>query len=184
MATVRADRPGRLGEVFGGGPLSVKVARWSPNCRDARPGRRHRHLGRAAGDERGEDHTDGSSVPTAGVAREQESGGSPDSLGSGRDARVGWLEAEVIRVLDRACSLVQPASQVQEFSCADAGSEAASQAPPGLRGQRSGYEEASPLEVEGWIHAQDLLAHTGRSPTLQPIILAMPSVPRTERRRT
>src|SRR5215208_3105109 len=78
------------------------------------------------------------------------------------DAGVGRIEAETVRALDRARSLAHPAGQIQEFPNAKVGSEAASQAPPGLRGQRCGYEEASPLEVEGRIHAQDVLARTWR----------------------
>src|SRR5918995_2344657 len=142
--------------------VSVKVAQRPPVSRDARPGRRHRHLGRAAGNERGKDHTDGSSIPGADVAREQEPEGAADALRSGCDARVGWLEAETVSALDWARSLVQAARQVQEFSGAAAGGEATPEAPPGLRSQRRGYEEASPLEVECWIHAQDSLARTRR----------------------
>ncbi len=141
--------------------VSVKVARRPPTFGNARSSRRHRHLGRTAGDERGKDHTNRSSDPIADAAREHEPGGPPDALGSGRDAGVGRIEAETVRALDRARSLAHPAGQIQEFPDANVGSEAASQAPPGLRGQRRGYEEASPLEVEGWIHAQDLLARTG-----------------------
>lgn len=142
--------------------VSVKVARRPPTFGNARSSRRHRHLGRAAGDERGKDHTNRSSDPIADAAREHEPGGPPDALGSGRDAGVGRIEAETVRALDRARSLAHPAGQIQEFPDANVGSEAASQAPPGLRGQRRGYEEASPLEVEGRIHAQDVLARTWR----------------------
>jgi hypothetical protein len=142
--------------------VSVKVPWRPPIFGNARSGRRHRHLGRAAGDERGKDHTKRSSDPIADVAREHEPGGPPDALGSGRDAGVGRIEAETVRALDRARSLAHPAGEIQEFPNAKVGSEAASQAPPGLRGQRRGYEEASPLEVEGRIHAQDVLARTWR----------------------
>src|SRR5829696_359878 len=121
--------------------VSVKVARRPPTFGNARSSRRHRHLGRAAGNERGKDHTNRSSDPIADATREDEPGGPPDALGSGRDARVG---------------------RIQEFPDANVGSEAASQAPPGLRGQRRGYEEASPLKVEGRIHVQDVLARTWR----------------------
>jgi hypothetical protein len=69
---------------------------------------------------------------------------------------------ETVRALDHARSLAHPAGQIQEFLDAKVGSEAASQAPPGLRRQRCGYEEASPLKVEGRIHAQDVLARTWR----------------------
>jgi hypothetical protein len=74
--------------------VSAKVAKWPPVSGDVRPGRRHRHLGGAAGNERGKDHTDGSSAPIVDAAREQEPGSTADALRSGRDARVGWLEAE------------------------------------------------------------------------------------------
>src|ERR671912_433625 len=141
---------------------SVKVARRPPTFGNARPSRRPRHLGRAAGDKRGKDHTNRSSDPIADAAREHEPGGPPDALGSGHNAGVGRIEAETVPALDRARSLAHPAGQIQEFLDAKVGSEPASQAPPGLRGQRRGYEEASPLEVEGRIHAQDVLARTWR----------------------
>ena len=148
MATVRADRPGRLGEVFGGGPLPRKSPGGRQTAGMLAPAGATDTLGGRPG--MSVVKTTPMAVPSR--ARALHASRSlevlPTLSGSGRDARVGWLEAEVIRVLDRACSLVQPASQVQEFSGADAGSEVASQAPPGLRGQRSGYEEASPLEVE------------------------------------
>src|SRR5215210_1731179 len=55
--------------------VSVKVARRPPTLGNARSSRRHRHLGRAAGDERGIDHTNRSSDPIADAAREHEPGG-------------------------------------------------------------------------------------------------------------
>jgi hypothetical protein len=140
--------------------VSVKIARRPPTFGNARSSRRHRHLGRPAGDKRGKDHTNRSSDPIADAAREHEPGGPPDALGSGRDAGVGRIEAETVRALDRDRFLAHPTGQIQEFPDANVSSEAASQAPPGLRGQRRGYEEASPLEVEGRIHAQDVLART------------------------
>jgi hypothetical protein len=142
--------------------VSVKVARRPPPFRNGRSSRRHRHLGRPAGDERGKDHTNRSSDPIADAAREHEPGGPPDGLGSGRDAGVGRIEAETVRALDRARFLAHPAGQIQEFPDANVSSESASQAPPGLRGQRRGYEKASPLKVEGRIHTQDVLARTWR----------------------
>lgn len=142
--------------------VSVKVARRPPTFGNARSSRRYRHLGRTAGDEHSKHHADGSSTLVAHAACEQEPGSTTDALGSGRDAGVGRIEAETVRALDRARSLAHPAGQIQEFPDANVGSEAASQAPPGLRGQRRGYEEASPLEVEGRIHVQDVLARTWR----------------------
>src|SRR5215204_6801278 len=141
---------------------SVKVTRRAPVYGDARSGRRHRHLGRATCNEHGKDHTDGSSVSIAHAACEHEPAGPRNALGSGGDAWIGWLEAETVAALDRARSPAQFARQVQEFSRATTGGEANPEAPPGLRGQRRGYEEASPLEVEDRIHAQDVLAGTGR----------------------
>ena len=88
--------------------------------------------------------------------------GGPDALGSGRDAGVGRLEAETVPALDRSRSFVQPASQVQEFTGAAAGGEAPSEALPGLRGQRRRYKEASHLEVEGRVHAQQMLVRAER----------------------
>ena len=164
----------------------VKVARRPPTFGNARSSRRHRHLGRPAGDERGKDHTNRSPNPIADDAREHEPGGSPDALGSGRDAGVGRIEVETVRALDHARPLAHPAGQIQEFLDAKVGSEAASQAPPGLRRQRCGYEEASPLKVEGRIHAQDVLARTWRvahSPAAHSNETVCTSL-HTERRRT
>src|SRR5215210_1132112 len=81
---------------------SVKITRRAPVYGDARSGRRHRHLGRATCDEHGKDHTDGSSVLIAHAACEHEPAGPRNALGSGGDARIGWLEAETVAALDRA----------------------------------------------------------------------------------
>jgi hypothetical protein len=140
----------------------VKVAQGSPVSRDSCPGRRHRHLGRPAGDQRGKDHTEEGSIPVADAAREEDSASSPDDLGSGCEAGIGWIEAEAVAALDRACFLLQPVRQVQEFSGAATFGEAIPEAPPSVRGQRRGYKEASSLEVEDRVHAQDLLATTRR----------------------
>jgi hypothetical protein len=137
---------------------SVKLTQGSPVSRDSCPGRRHRHLGRPAGDQRGKDHAEGRSIPVADPAHEEESASATDGLRSGCDAWIGWLEAEPVAALDRARVLLQPDRKVQEFS----GSESLPEAPPRVRGQRRGYEEASPLEVEDRVHAQDLLATTRR----------------------
>lgn len=140
----------------------MKVGQRPPIPGDAGPGRSHRDLGRAAGDERGEDHPDGVPVHITGFAPEQQPVGSTDALRSGRNTGIGWLEAETVCTLDRARSLVQPASQVQEFPSAAAGGEACSKVPPDLRGQRRGYEEASRLEVEDRVHAQEMLVRRKR----------------------
>ena len=137
---------------------SVKVTQGSPVSRDGRPGRRHRHLGRPAGDQRGKDHTEGRSIPVADAAREEESASATDALRSGCDAWIGWLEAEPVAALERARAFLQRDRKVQECS----GSESLPETPPCVRGQRRGYEEASPLEVEDRVHAQDLLATTRR----------------------
>ena len=81
-----------------------------------------------------------------------------DATGSMTALQFEALEAEPVAALDRARALLQPDRKVQEFS----GSESLPEAPPGVRGQRRGYEEASPLEVEDRVHAQDLLATTRR----------------------
>jgi hypothetical protein len=149
---------GQLATPLRGRVNSVKVTQGSPVSRYGRPGRRHRHLGWPAGDQRRKDHTEGRSIPVAHAAREEESASATDALRSGCDARIGWLEAEPVAALDRARVLLQPDRQVQEFS----GSEPLPEAPPCVRTQRRGYEEASPLEVEDRVHAQDLLATTRR----------------------
>jgi hypothetical protein len=140
----------------------VKVGQWPPVFGNSRPGRSHRDLGRAVGDERGEDHPDRVSISIAGSAPEQQTVGSTGALRSGRNAGIGRLEAETVRALDRGRSLAQPVSQIQEFSSAAAGGEPSSKAPPGLRGQRRGYEQASGLEVEDRVHAQEVLLRTRR----------------------
>lgn len=135
----------------------MKIGQRPPIFRDARLGRSHRDLGRAAGYERGEDHPEEVPVRIAGSASEQQTVGSPGALRSGSDAGIGRLEAEMVGTLDRGRSLVEPASQVQEFPGAASGGEPPSEAPPGLRGQRRGYEEASGLEVEDRVHAREIL---------------------------
>jgi|SRR5215203_1075972 hypothetical protein len=161
---------------------SVKVTRRAPVYGDARSGRRHRHLGRATCNEHGKDHTDGSSVSIAHAACEHEPAGPRNALGSGGDAWIGWLEAETVAALDRARSPAQFARQVQEFSRATTGGEANPEAPPGLRGQRRGYEEASPLEVEDRIHVRGMFARARLVVHSSAIILTIPSVPRCIRR--
>ena len=138
----------------------MKIGQRSPLPGDARSGRSHRDLGRATGDERGEDHPDGVPVRITGSAPEQQTVGSTCALRSGRDAGIGRVEAETVRTLDRAHSLVQSASQIQEFPGAAAGGEVSSEAPPGLRGQRRGYKEASGLEVEDRVHVQGIRVRT------------------------
>jgi len=142
--------------------MSVKVVRRPPILGDACLGRSHRDLGRATGDERGEDHPDGVPIRIAGFACEQQTVGSTGALRSGRDAGVGRLEAETVPALDRSRSFVQPARQVQEFPGATASGEASSEAPPGLRGQSRGYKKASRLEVEDRVHAQQMLIRAER----------------------
>jgi hypothetical protein len=142
--------------------MSVKVVRRMPIFGDTGLGRSHRDLGKATGDERGEDHPDGVPVRIAGFACEQQTVGPTGALRSGRDAGVGRLEAETVPALDRSRCFVQPASQVQEFPGATASGEASSEVPPGLRGQRRGYKKASRLEVEGRVHAQQMLIRAER----------------------
>ncbi len=157
LAVVREPRRSLCGRH-----LSGQVVRRPPIFGDACPGRSHRDLRRAAGDEGGEDHPDGVPVRVTGFACEQQTMSSTSALRSGRDAGVGRVEAETVPALDRSRSFVQPASQVQEFTGAPAGGEASSEAPPGLRGQRRRYKEASSLEVEDRVHAQQMLVRAER----------------------
>jgi hypothetical protein len=140
----------------------VKVVRRPPIFGNACPGRSHRDLGRAAGDEGSEDHPDRVPVRIASFACEQQTMSSTSALRPGRDAGVGRFEAETVPALDRSRSFVQPASQVQKFPGAAASGEASSEAPPGLRGQRRRYKEASRLEVEDRVHAQQMLVRGER----------------------
>jgi hypothetical protein len=142
--------------------MSVKVVRRPPIFGDAGLDWSHRDLRRATGDERGEDHPNRVPIRIAGFACEQQTVGPTSALRSGRDAGVGRLEAETVPALDRSRSFVQPASQVQEFSGAPGSGEASSEAPPGLRGQRRRYKQASRLKVEDRIHAQQMLVRAER----------------------
>lgn len=154
---------GSLGRSLRGRHLSMKVSQRSPIFGYARLGRSHRDLRRAAGNERGEDHPDGVPVRIAGSAPKQQTIGPTGALRSGCDTGIGWVEAETVCTLDRGRSLAQPASQVQEFYSAAAGGEPSSEAPLSMRGQRRGYEQASGLEVEDRVHAQEMLLRTKRS---------------------
>jgi hypothetical protein len=127
---------------------SVKAARRSPVSGDAGPGRRHRHLGMASGNERGKDHTDGSSAPIVDVAREQEPVSAADALRSGRDARVGWLEAETEGTL-----LAELAGEGDEVFGVGVGGDPSHQVPSGPRGHGRRYHESSCFEIERRIHA-------------------------------
>ena len=140
----------------------MKIIQRPPIFGDACLDRSHRDLRRATGDERGKDHPDRVPIRIACFACEQQTVGSTSALRSGRDAGVGRLEAETVPALDRSRSFVQPASQVQEFSGAPGSGEASSEAPPGLRGQRRGYKQASRLKVEDRVHAQQMLIRAER----------------------
>jgi hypothetical protein len=132
--------------------VSVKICLRPPLFGDARLWWCHRHLRGPAGYERGEGNAHSAPVVVGDPAGEQEPAGSPDALGSGRDAGVGWIEAETVRALDRSRDLVQPASQVQNLSRVATCGDSSSQAPAEMRGQRRRDEETPRFEVKGWVH--------------------------------
>ena len=126
----------------------------SPLFWDARLWWCHRHLRGPACYERGEGNADSAPFVVGDLAGEQEPGGSPDALGPGRDAGVGWIEAQKVRALDWSRDLVQPAGQVQELSGIADGRDSSSQAPSQMRGERRRDEQTPRFEVEGWVHGK------------------------------
>jgi hypothetical protein len=134
--------------------VSLKIRLRPPLFWDARLWWCHRYLRGATGDERGEGNADGAPFVIGDPAGEQEPGGSPDALGSARDAGVGRIEAEKVRALDRSRDLVQPASQVQKLSGITAGGDSSTQAPAEMHGQRCRDEETPRFEFEGWVHGK------------------------------
>src|SRR5215210_4313062 len=88
---------GRYGEEPGCGCVSVKICLRPPLFGDPRLWWCHRHLRGTAGYERGEGNADSTPFVTGDPAGEQEPEGSPDALGSGRDAGVGRIKAEAVR---------------------------------------------------------------------------------------
>jgi hypothetical protein len=132
----------------------VKVCWWLPTLGDARLWWCHRNLWGPSGYERGEGNADSAPIAIGDPAGEQEPEGSPDALGSGRDAGVGRIEAETVRALDRPRDLVQPVSHIQKLFGAATGWDSSSQALAEVRGQRRRDEETPRFEVEGWVHVK------------------------------
>jgi hypothetical protein len=124
-----------------------------PVFRDDRPGRRHRDLGSAPGYERGKGDADRYSVTIEGSTREQQPETLSGALRSGSDPGIGRVETEMVRALDDVCHFSEFMGKDYEISSTATAGDATSQTSSGLRGQCRRDEEASPFEVEEWIHA-------------------------------
>jgi hypothetical protein len=124
-----------------------------PVFRDDRPGRRHRDLGSAPGYERGKGDADRYSVTIEGSTREQQPERVSGALRSGSDPGIGWVETEIVRQFDDVCLFSESTGQDYEVFRTAVDGDATSQTSSGLRSQCRRDEEASPFEVEEWIHA-------------------------------
>ena len=134
------------------------IDRRPPGLGDARLGGRHRDLGRATGNERGKDHPDGRPVAIEGSAGEHEPAATPRALRSGRDAWIGWIEADAVLPLDAANPLAELSGEGEKVSGTALGGDAsASQPTPRSRRQRRRDNEASGFEVEEWVHVSGRL---------------------------
>ena len=87
-----------------------------------------------------------------GSTREQQPERVSGALRAGRDPGIGRVEFEMVRALDDVCLLSESLGQDYEISSTATDGDAASQASSGLGGQCRRDEEASPFEVEEWIH--------------------------------
>ncbi len=93
-----------------------------------------------------------------GSTREQEPGTLSDDLRSGRDAGIGRVETEMVRALDGVCVFTEFAGQGYEVSSTASDGDGAAQRSSRLRGQCRRDEEASPFEVEEWVHVLRIYA--------------------------
>ncbi len=151
--------PSSLGEArqLGAGLLR-ELGEWQPVFRDGRLGWRHRDLGSAPGYERRKDDADRYSVTIEGSTREQQPERVSGALRSGSDPGIGRVETEIVRQLDDVCLLSESTGQDYEVFRTAVDGDVASQASSGLRSQCRRDEEASPFEVEEWIHALRIYA--------------------------
>jgi hypothetical protein len=129
-----------------------------PVFRDDRLGRRHGDLGRAPGYERGKGDADRYSVTIEGPTREQQSERVSCALRSSRDPGIGRVETEMVRALDDVCHFSESPGQGYEVFGIAADGDGSPKTSLGLRGQCRRDEEASPFEVEEWIHALRIYA--------------------------
>jgi hypothetical protein len=145
--------PNSLGETRGlAAGILREFGQRPPVFRDDRLGRRHRDLGGAPGYERGKGNADSYSVTIEGSGREQQPERVSGALRSGRDPGIGRVETEMVRPLDDVCLLSEFTGQGHEVSSIAADGDGSPKASSGLRGQCSREKEASPFEVEEWVH--------------------------------
>jgi hypothetical protein len=135
-----------------------ELGKGSPVFRDGCPGGRHRDLGGAPRYERGEGDADRKVVLVEDSTREHEPERVSGALWSGRNARVGSVEAETVRALDGVCLSTELTGQGYEVSSIAADGYGSPQTSSGVRRQCRRDEEASPLEVEEGIHAPRIYA--------------------------
>ena len=155
--------PGSLGEarqVRVG--LLRELGQWQPVFRNGRLGGRHRDLGSAPGYERGKGDTDRYSVTIEGSTREQQPETLSGTLRPGCDPGIGRVETEMVSGLGGASLFSESPGQDYEISRTATDGDATSQTSSGLRGQCRRDEEASPFEVEEWVHALRIYAFRRR----------------------
>ena len=133
-------------------PELEKVGCGAPPFGDAGFDRRHRHLGKAARDKRGEDHAERILLVIEGRAGEHEAGAAGNDLRPRCEAGIGWLEAEAIPAFDGPDLLAEEASQGEEALRLAFVNDASMENPHGVGGKRRRYKEASRFEVESWVH--------------------------------
>ena len=98
-----------------------------------------------------------------GPTREQQPERVSGALGSGRDPGIGRVETEMVRPLDDVCLLSEFTGQGYEISSTATDGDATSQTSSGLGGQCRRDEEASPFEVEEWVHVLRIYASNWRT---------------------
>ncbi len=136
-------------------PITVRLKRidqWSPFLGDARLDRRHRHLGKTAGDERSEGHAERLLLGIAGCAGEYEAQATPRIFHPGCDAGIGWFEAETVPAFEEAHLFGEVTSLGEEVLGVAVDGDASSEASKGVRGQRRRGEQPPCFEVEDRIH--------------------------------
>jgi len=151
--------PGSLGEARQVRAVLLReLGQWQPVSRDGRRGGRHRDLGSAPGYERCKGDADRHSVTIEGPTREQQPERVSDALRSGSDPGIGRVETEIVRQLEDVCLFSESTGQDYEVFRTAVDGDATSQTSSGLRSQCRRDEEASPFEVEEWIHALRIYA--------------------------
>jgi hypothetical protein len=139
-------------------PELTYVTEQAPFLGDADFGRRYRHLGEAAGDERGEHYAERRPVLIVDRTSEHDPQAAPNSFRPCREAGVGRLGAEAMPALGENYLLSEAASQDEEIRRFAVVGDASFETPYGVHSQRSRYEKTPRFEVEGCIQRySDLL---------------------------